>query len=400
MKAGVVTLAFVFVAAATAAAQDEQLVAQRAESLSREGRPWHAASLLLPAASHGPHANVGLIVQGAEAELAAQGYDRARELLAGQPWLEDYGDGQALAVLGEAEERLGDFADAATHFLQAQSRAKGARAALLAARAGHAWEQAGERDSAARAYTLARTTGIPAIDPWLRVREAGVLRDTVQAFALLAALPSGPAVEVPDARARALLGAGDTLLAVAAFTQAGRSLDVARLALAAGDTETARAALYGLMGRAPESDPAASAVSVATTVLPPRIPWERVALARAMKAHGASGDATTEVERAAAAGDSSGATMQLLGDLRVAGGRYVDAERVYRVAMRDSSVVALATYRRARLLLRIGDPGAVQALSAFARAFPADTAAPSALYAAADALAGRGDRAAAVRASQ
>ncbi|HEY6222651.1 MAG TPA: hypothetical protein VIW26_02605, partial [Gemmatimonadales bacterium] len=92
---------------------------QRAESLWLSGRPWHAAETLLDAAAHSPRQDPAFIVQGARAELQARRYDRARGLLVGQPWLQDYGRGQALALLGEAEWRLGQFDLAAAHFVEA-----------------------------------------------------------------------------------------------------------------------------------------------------------------------------------------------------------------------------------------------------------------------------------------
>jgi soluble lytic murein transglycosylase len=194
-----------------------------------------------------------------------------------------------------------------------------------------------------------------------------------------------------------LLAAGDSTAALEAFARAGRSLDVARLALALGDSSRARDALYGLMARAPESDDGGTAVGVALTSLFPRTPPERVALARAMKSHGAAADARLEVERALRQGDSTAATLVLAGELFAAGGRYRDAERVYRAATRDPSLGALAIYRRARLLVRLGDAGAQEALSGFAQSFPADTAAPSALYMLGDMFGDRGDWTSAAR---
>src|SRR5205085_2363267 len=171
-------------------------------------------------------------------------------------------------------------------------------------REGLAWEVAGERDSAAAAYAAARAAGLSSIDPWLRVRQARVTRDTAAAFRLLADLPPAVAREAGAARAQALLAAGDSAAALEALAQAGRSLDVARLAGA---------------------------------------------------------------------------------------GRSRDAERAYRAAARDSALGALAIYRRARILARLGDAGASEALSGFAQSFPADTAAPTALYVLGDMLADRGD---------
>ncbi|HXL52181.1 MAG TPA: transglycosylase SLT domain-containing protein [Gemmatimonadales bacterium] len=373
------------------------VAAERAESLRLAGRPWHAAETLLAAAAREPRLNATFIVEGAKAELYARRYDRARSLLVGQPWLEDYGDGVALAVLAEAEARLGFAMQAAGHYAAARARARGSRAALLAVREGLAWEAAGARDSAAAAYGAARAAGLPVIDAWLRLRQARVTRDTALAFRLLADLPAPAAREAASARAQALLAAGDSVAALDAFAQAGRSLDLARLALAHGDSSRARDALYGLMARAPESDDAAAAVGVGLATLRPRTAPERVALARAMKGHGAASDARLEVERAMRQGDSSAATLLLAGELFAAAGRLREAERAYRSATGDPSLGALAIYRRARMLVRLGDPGASEALSGFAQSFPADTAAPTALYMLGDMLADRGESSGAAR---
>jgi len=399
-RAGVIVrlsaAALLSVPLAAVAQTTPDLAAERAESLRLSGRPWHAAETLLAAAAREPRLNATFIVEGAKAELHARRYDRARSLLVGQPWLEDYAGGEALAVLAEAEARLG-LATSAGHYAAARARASGVRAALLAVREGLAWEVAGERDSAAAAYAAARGAGLASIDPWLRVRQARVTRDTATAFRLLADLPPPVAREAGAARAQALLAAGDSTAALEALAQAGRSLDVARLARALGDSSRARDALYALMARAPESDDAAAAVGVALAGLAPRTPPEYVALARAMKSHGGGADARLEVERALRQGDSSAATLVLAGELLAGAGRYRDAERAYRAATRDSALGALAIYRRARILARLGDAGATQALSGFAQSFPADTAAPTALYVLGDMLADRGEWAGAAR---
>jgi soluble lytic murein transglycosylase len=368
-----------------------ELAAERAESLRMAGRPWHAAETLLAVAAREPRLNATFVVEGAKAELHARRYDRARSLLVGQPWLEDYGDGEALAVLAEAEAGLGQGSGAAAHYAAARARARGRRAALLAVREGLAWDAAGSPDSAAAAYAAARAAGLPAIDAWLRLRLARVTRDTAAAFRLLGDLPAPAGREAGFARAQALLAAGDSAAALEALARAGRSLDVARLALTLGDSSRARDALYGLMARAPESDDGGAAVGVALASLWPRTPPERVALARAMKAHGAAGDARLEVERAVRQGDSSAQTLVLAGELAALAGRYRDAEGAYRAAARDPAVGPLAVYRRARVLVRAGDAGAQAALAGFAQSFPSDTAAPTALYVLGDMLAERSD---------
>jgi peptidoglycan lytic transglycosylase len=377
--------------------RERGVVAVRAESLRQAGRPWHAAELLLAAASRDPSPSANFVVQGAAAELAARRYDRARSLLVGRPWLEEYGNGVALAVLGAAEAHLGLYEQAATHFTAARARVRGAEAALWGVHAGLAWEQAGEADSAANAFATALSAGLPALDPWLRLREARVVRDTARAARLLADLPQPAARDAPAAWARALLAAGDSLAALARFAQAGRSLDVGRLALRVGDSARARGAVYGLMARAPESDAAAAAVGVALSALRPRTPPERVALARAMKFHGAAVDARAQVQWAVQGGDSSAATLVLLGELLAGLRRYREAAQAYRLAAADSALGPLAIYRRARILSRLGDAGATEALAGFAQTYPADTAAPTALYVLGDASADRSDWAGATR---
>jgi len=99
----------------------------RADSLRLAGRPWHAAETLLAAARRDPNPNAFLIVEGAKAEVLAKRYERARTLLVSQPWLGDYSDGEALAVLAQAEYGLGRFAEAASHFERARSRSPGVR---------------------------------------------------------------------------------------------------------------------------------------------------------------------------------------------------------------------------------------------------------------------------------
>jgi soluble lytic murein transglycosylase len=370
----------------------------RADSLRLAGRPWHAAETLLAAARRDANPNAFLVVEGAKAEVHARRYERARTLLVGQPWLADYADGEALAVLAQAEYGLGRHADAAGHFDLARAQAPAPRAAILAVRAGLAYEAAAQADSAAAAFRAARTSGrLTTIDAWLRVREARVSRDTASARALLAEIPPPAAREAPVALARALLLSADTAHAIDAFESARKGLDVTRLALATRDSARARAALYELLARAPLGDDAAAAVPLAQGPLPPRAAAEHVALARALNRRTTARDARVHVEHAIRARDSSAATLLLYGELLAATGRFRDAERAYRAAMRDSARGADAAYRRGRVLVRLADPGAAGALAGFAQKYPADSDAPAALYILADMLVDRGDWSAATR---
>src|SRR3989442_14184126 len=108
--------------AATAQQTSPYVAAERAESLRLAGRPWHAAETLLAAAAREPRLNATLVVEGAKAALHARRYDRARSLLVGQPWLEDYGGGGALAALGGGGARLRPAMGAGGHYAAARAR--------------------------------------------------------------------------------------------------------------------------------------------------------------------------------------------------------------------------------------------------------------------------------------
>ncbi len=372
--------------AAQACCQD----AGRAESLSAAGRPWHAAEALLALTLRESSPTAELVVAGARAELHARRYERARTLLSGRPWLDQYQGGEALALLAEAEARLGLHAQAAQRFAAAANLASEPLGALYAVRSGITYEAAGMFPEAANAFAIARATpGLQAIESWLRLREARVTRDTVVVNRLLVGLPPLVSRDAPAARAAALLANGDSAAAVPAFISARRHLDAGRIALARGDSTLARTILYELMARAPDGDDAVAAGGL-VRALPPQTAAERVALARALRPRG-SLEARRHVSDAIRGGDSSATTLLLLGEYEASAARYSSALAAYVAAARDSAFRALALYRRARVLLRAGDAGAIAALTAFAQAYPADTGAPVALYLAADAHADRGD---------
>jgi hypothetical protein len=104
--------------------------------------------------------------------------------------------------------------------------------------------------------------------------------------------------------------------------------------------------------------------------------------------------ALAAVRQAIARGDSTGETLLLEGDALTATGQLWPAERAYRAAARDSGAATRAIYRRARVLSRLGDPGAGRALAGFADTYPADSTAPIALFLVAESLADAGDTAA------
>jgi len=354
-------------------------------------RPWHTAERWRRTVAREPAPTRDVLVAGARAQLAARRFEHTRSLLAAQPWLP--GDADALGVIGEAEFALGMHRSAADRFAAARRLTVGAQAALFAVREAVAREATGSREDAVAAWRVARLSGLTAIDDWLRLREARLTDDTAAARALLRTLGPGPAREAGIVWAAVLLGAGDSAAAQRAYAQLGRRREAIGIALGRGDSVAARTMLYGDAALGFRGD-MAEVVPELAPLLPPRTASDFVVLARALRLEDAASQAVAAVRQALARGDSTGPTLLLSGDLLADAGHLWSAERAYRAAVADSAVAPLATYRRARVLARLGDAGAARALAGFADTHPGDSAAPSALYFLAAHLAERGDRAA------
>lgn len=387
LLAGLVATLFGGSAAAQATA------VERLDSLQATGRPWHTAEAMRAVAAREARPPAAAVVAGARAELGARRYDRARSLLVGQPWLDEH-DPLGLALLGEAEAGLGMHESAASRFSAARRRAAGATAALFTVREAVALEAAGKRDEAAAAFREARRLGLTGIADWLRLREARVSRDTAAARELLDNLGPAPARAAARAWILVLGSAGDTAAALAAAERLGARRERVALLLERGDTVAGRAALYAAIDRSSTREDMAVVVELAGR-LPPADAAQHGAHARALAAGGSQTAALAAVRRAIARGDSSGETLLLEGDALAATGQLWPAERAYRAAARDSTVAARAVYRRARVLSRVGDPGARRALAGFADRYPADSTAPIAVFLIAESLADEGDTAAA-----
>ena len=363
------------------------------DSLHAVGRPWHAAEAMRAVVAREARPAEAAVVAGARAELGARRYDRARSLLVGQPWLDHY-DPLGLALLGEAEAGLGMHESAAARFSAARQRVAGSTAALFTVREAVALEAAGRSDEAGAAFREARRLGLAGIADWLRLREARLSRDTVAARGLLDSLGPGPARAAARAWVMVLGSAGDTAGALAAAERIGARRERIALLLQRGDSVAARAALYAAIDRSSSREDLAVVVEFASR-LPPSDAAQHAAHARALSAAGSQAAGLAAVRQAIARGDSSGETLLLEGDALTATGQLWPAERAYRAAARDSTVATRAVYRRARVLSRLGDPGAGRALAGFADTYPGDSTAPIALFLIAELLADEGDTAAA-----
>jgi soluble lytic murein transglycosylase len=221
------------------------------------GRTWHAARILESLHEDGA-LGPDEILLFARARIGHRDWTGAVGLLAGQGWVDSVEGGDGWWVLGRAHEGAGDAsaaAEAYDRWLSVASPAADATvtADVVVARLARMHWSAG--DTAAAEAALGRMTGSPALRSWIA---HGMIEDAVEAgraerVGALDGWVTDPAVRsrVLDAAPRALLAAGDTASAAAAFAAVSDALtgtaalrgrlaaaDAARIA---GDLSTAEA---------------------------------------------------------------------------------------------------------------------------------------------------------------
>lgn len=317
-------------------------------------QPWHLLERLRPTLEAGT-AGADDLLRAADAELRVGRPERSLRLLEALAATDSLAltSRAALRLLAEADLAAGRPGQAALVFARVAQAARGREKGILLARAGDAHERAGLHRRAATYYRSAALL-LPEIAGWLAVREARVSGDPLRAEALLAGAPPAAAPLVYRARAAILLAAGETSRAAAVMRESGDDSSAIALALAAADSAGARryASLALQAGAAP-----AIRLALATPGLLSDGSADRVSLARAHLVHGDPREAVRLLERTAADGDTSAATITLLAEALNAAGRRADALAAYvRVTARGSD--GDAAYARARLLMRVGQRAA------------------------------------------
>lgn len=339
---------------------------------------WHAAPALRARVADGSATRRDLL-RLAQMELALGRPARARAVLE-QYFPNGTPDADRLILLGTAARQTGDLGSAADHLAEAASILHGQDRGILLARAADAANRAGNRADA-KAYYASAATELSAIAGWLAIREAAVTDDPVHALDLLRHAPIGAERFAAAARADVLLAAGDSAGAQLALVEADQRLRALEIATALGDTATSRALSYALL-RSSDTTELRTAVARITAEFPPGVAEEFFWVAAAHNRLGRPGDALRVVERAVAATDSIVGAVRRLGDLQAANGNRAEALRSYERAARDAGPEgALAGYRRARLLIRMGRVAeGYRALAAFAGDHPDHADAPLAMY--------------------
>jgi soluble lytic murein transglycosylase len=300
--------------------------------------------------------------------------DRAADLLARHGDVLD--PALRLELAGRVAASTGDWLAAAHAFHASALLGDVATSGLRFARSGDAFARADQPDSALEAYERARRQ-LPDIDGWLAVREAALTNDTAQADSLLALAPPAAWRRVLRIRARGQVLLGNLPAAESLLEAAELGGEAAELAIARGDTVTARR--YAAQAAA-GSDTAdiRRAIALLGEESPPAYPKEALAAARGASALRNPRLAATFAGQAVRLGDSSAATLVEWGTWLERIGRRREAVRVYRL-VGDS-----AAFELARARLRLGErQAAVVALRQFAERDSTDRRAPDALYLAA-----------------
>jgi soluble lytic murein transglycosylase len=347
-------------------------------------QPWHVLERLRPALDAGDAGTADLL-RAADAELRLGRPERSRRLLETLAASDSSSltSPAALRLFAESDLAAGRPGQAALVFANAARAARGREKGILLARAADGHERAG-LDRRAATYYRSAALLLPEIAGWLAVREAGVTTDPVRAEALLTAAPPAAATLAARARAATLLAAGEIRRAAAVMREAGDDSAAIALSLAGGDSSAARRYAARAL-----QDGAAPGVRLALAVpgLLHDDSVDRLSLARAHRAHGDPREAVRLIELAVAEGDTSPATIKLLGDARSAVGQRAEALSAYaRAAARGGVDAGDAVYARARLLMRMGrrEEG-WNALLAFAETHADHPRAALAVYLVADA---------------
>ena len=286
----------------------------------------------------------------ASLELALGRPERARELLEGA---EQSSDPMSLALLAEAELRVGNLERGGRLFRQVAESADGTERGVFLARAAAALEGAGLFDEAAPLYRRAAVQ-LPPIAGWLAVREARVTEETVRALSLLRRSPPEASVLASRVRGSVLLQAGDSVRALAAFAAAQDWPAATLLAHALHDTATGRE--YALSALESE-DTAAVRIGLTSLNAADQL-LAGTDLYQLASAHRRLGDlegAIAILESSVVAGDSTSGTLRRLGDLLSSQGRLRDAADAFqRASTQGGRDGMLAEHRWARTRIRMG----------------------------------------------
>lgn len=361
----------------------DSLVA-RADSLVRAGHPWPATALLAGRLRGPETASPETRLVGARAAAGWEGWNEVDRLLRNATWLDTRfgGEGRELLVRSALEQGHDALPDARLALGDATTDGARVERGILLARA---YDRANQRDSAAAAYA-AGAARLPTVADWLRLRAAGVMADSgarAQSFARLSNPTARARIPSTDAQARERTG--DFAGAARVYRSVGAEGSAFRVEALAARDDSAKAALARriiayLAGR-PTPTEVRQTIDVLDKMNVALSPAQSLTVARAAAEHGTAARAVSAFERAGVPSLVPHDRFAYAGALMRAG-RARDAAGQYAAISGDSTLVALASYQRARALLQAGDgAGARAALRQTAATYQGvrDAAAPALL---------------------
>jgi soluble lytic murein transglycosylase len=295
-------------------------------------------------------------------------------------------DPTAYRAFAIAAYQDGDYGTAARYFAAAARGTAGVRRGVLEARAGDALERAGVPGAAVPHYRAAMRL-LPIVAPWVAIRLARLMPDTVRAFELLRRAPKLAHPLAVEVRGELLAAWGDYSRAVAELAGTERYGHAAAVALAAGDSGRAQALAFAALNGADTAEAMLGLDLLAGSSLV-RQREQRLVVARELERRARYGEASRWYGRIVAMGDNSAVALLAWGNALERAGDRAAALRVYAraaTAPGDSTAAAAAEFARARLTLRRGRTRAgLVALLAFVRHHPDHSSVPLALMAIAE----------------
>jgi peptidoglycan lytic transglycosylase len=354
--------------------------AAEASRALEEGRPYRATRLLAPLVSGTGPGDPEVVLLAARAAAGWDGWGTVVRLLGTEPWLDGRESGEGRALLARARLERGDPAaleDAAAAVRSAPAEALGSRLVTL----GRALDRADQLDSAARVY-LRAAGALPSISSWLRLRAAGVTRDSAARAALYreVSLPAAiPRSRWTEAIARER--SGDFSGAARAYEALGSTLAAVRLRLKSEPDSATRAAarrdLLALLGPRGSADDAREAIALLDGTFGALTREEELVVARRAAVTGPFPRAVQGFAHAAAAKPLTPEDRLEYGGALDRLGRHKEAIAVF-ATVRTRPLRPRAEYQRARSLLAMGRrPDAIAALRKVAAGLRYDTATAS-----------------------
>jgi hypothetical protein len=271
---------------------------------------WHAALLAHRALRDSSRRDDVDILRALSADLLLGRADRVGFVLRHLEITDSSLEGERQLIEARAAYASNQFDQAGNFYAMASTRVSGTTRGLLAARAGDAFERAGEIARALSQYQAAKEE-LKAIAGWLALREARVSVDSASVLALLDEIPAAAHRIMPLVRGEFYARSGDTARAVVILAGAGFDDRAAELALANGDSANARQLAYRSLA-AGDTIIVNHGVRLARS-LPPRTPQECLLLAGAVRRQSPS-EAAGFTGAAVALGDSSASTLALWGE--------------------------------------------------------------------------------------